>query len=824
MGSLSKLADCLIEAALSQAAIALRPQYGQAIDSDGTGQTLVVIGMGKLGGHELNFSSDIDLIFAFAQSGATDGPRKLSNEEYFTRLAQLLIRWLNHPTADGFVYRVDLRLRPFGAAGRIALSFNAMEQYYQREGRDWERYAWIKARPVAGDLEAGNELLRLLRPFVYRRYLDYSAFEALREMKGLIRIEVERKKARSDIKLGTGGIREIEFIAQAFQLIRGGREPVLRNRQLRPVLAQLASMGLLERELANSLDRAYCFLRTVENRLQQIADQQTHQLPTSALLQARIARSMGITDWDTLLGQLVEFRECVALCFQGIFEPDRSDQTIEPDTRRWVQAWEQAEDSNAVAQLLTGSRFSDLTAIAKALSDLRSGVVNRALGKRSEARLSRFVPRLLAVAASSLEPDRALLNTLKVVRSVVARSAYIALMSERPIVLDRLVTLCSASSWLSDMVARQPLLLDELIDARLIGGLPDRQQMATAFEQRLAVVERCDLEAEMEALRLARLGAIIGIAVAALDRSAHSGSVARTLTQLAEQVLTSAYQIAWRDIAARHGEPSGERPGLAIIGYGTLGGRELNFTSDLDLVFLYRGAQDNGLTRGQKPIANLQFFLRVAQRILHILTTLTGAGRLYEVDPRLRPDGNAGYLVSSLEAFASYQLETAWTWESQALTRARWVAGDLALKAEFDQARSAALLRPRDSAQLSAEVLGMRNKMRLALDRSKGKHFDLKQGVGGKVDIEFIAQWAVLRWANESPSLLGCTGAIEILEYCGERGLIKVAVTETLCAVYRAYRTCYQARALQDKSGLLEVDQFLPERKQVSSMWTDLLG
>ena len=771
LASLSELADGLLQAALTRAEIALRPQFGLPRASDGARQQLVVIGMGKLGGNELNFSSDIDLIFSFPEAGSTDGPRKLSNEQYFARLAQLLVRWLNQHTADGFVYRVDLRLRPFGDVGRVALSFNAMEQYYQREGRDWERYAWIKARPVAGDLAAGWDLLDLLRPFVYRRYLDYSAFEALREMKRMIRIEVERREGQADIKLGAGGIREIEFIAQAFQLIRGGREPVLRQRQLRPVLAQLALTGLLDPELAQQLDRAYCFLRMLENRLQQIADQQTHQLPDTALLQARVARSMGLDRWESLAGQLIEFRESIERCFQSVFEPDSPDQETHADHRCWLPVWECAADQKTVVKLLTESKFNDPVAIAKALGDLRAGVAYRALGKRSRNRLSRFMPRLLAAAASVPEPDRALLNTLRVVRSVLARSAYIALMSERPMVLERLLTLCSASSWLTEIVAKQPLLLDELIDARLIGGLPDRQQMITNIAQRLAAVERGDLEAEMEALRLARLGLTIGIAVAALDRSASSGKVARSLTELAEQILSSACELAWRDIVARHGQPSGDQPGLALIGYGTLGGRELNFTSDLDLVFLYHGAQDNGLTLGQRPIANMQFFLRVAQRILHLLTTLTAAGRLYEVDARLRPEGNAGFLVSSLDAYANYQRETAWTWELQALTRARWVAGDKALKPGFEKARTAALSRPRELASLGSEVLAMRDKMRNELDRGGRKLFDLKHGVGGKVDIEFIAQWAVLHWANEHPLLLECISAIDVLQFCAAAGV-----------------------------------------------------
>jgi glutamate-ammonia-ligase adenylyltransferase len=822
--ALSALADGLIQAALKRADLSLQPQFGQARGMDGSHQQLVVIGMGKLGGEELNFSSDIDLIFAFPEAGETDGPRKLSNEEYFTRLAQLMVGWLNQHTADGFVYRVDLRLRPFGEAGRIALSFNAMEQYYQREGRDWERYAWIKARPVAGDLEAAETLLELLRPFVYRRYLDYSAFEALREMKRMIRVEVERRKGQADIKLGAGGIREIEFIAQAFQMIRGGREPVLRDRRLRSVLVQLAGTGLLEAGVAQQLDQAYCFLRTLENRLQQIGDQQTHELPESVMHQARIAHSMKMVSWEILVEQLDGLRDAVANCFQGVFEPDQPVGVIRPDQHHWMQVWESASDIGTTAGLLAESVFEQPRSIAKALGDLRTGIAYRALGKRSKDRLSRFIPCLLATAAASGEPDIALLNTLRVVRSVFARSAYIALMTERPVVLNRRVALCGASSWLTEMVARQPLLLDELIDARLIGGLPDRQQMAMTIMRRLAQVETADLEAEMEALRLARMGLTLGIAAAGLDHSADSSSVARALTELAEEVLASTYQLAWRDIAKRYGEPGGEQPGMAVIAYGTLGGLELNFTSDLDLVFLYHGVQDNGLTLGDRPVANVQFFLRVAQRILHLLTTLTGAGRLYEVDARLRPDGNAGFLVSSLEAYAAYQLETAWTWELQALTRARWVAGDASLKFGFETARAAALGRSRDLVSLSSEVLAMRKKMRAELDRSTRQSFDLKQGVGGKVDIEFIAQWAVLRWAGEYPLLIEQSGTIEFLAFCAKQNLLDPQLSNELCAAYRAYRRCYQARALQEKSGVMDAGQLLLERHQVAAAWESLLG
>ncbi len=813
VAELSALAETLIDAAVRGVETELERRHGVPRDPAGQRLRPIVLGMGKLGGGELNFSSDVDLIFAYRQGGNCDGPRALSTEQYFASLVHTLVRWLSERTADGFVYRVDLRLRPFGDAGRPALSFAAMEQYYQRDGRDWERYAFVKARPVAGDRAAGAELLAALRPFVYRRYLDYAAFDALREMKAMIQSEVARRDLADDVKRGPGGIREIEFIAQTFQLVRGGPEPALRDPRLRPVLSRLAERGLLEPSTASALDRAYVFLRTLENRLQQINDRQTHRLPDDPELTHRIATAMGYPDAAALMSDLERHRAVVEGAFRDVFALPESG-----SGDRWAEAWGAAGDPERVGALLAEAGFRDSES-GRRLCQFHQGGAYRGLGERARRRVDRLMPRLLEAAAADARPNLALRRTLAVVDKIAARTAYVALLCERPPVLERLVFLCRRSSWITDQIAHQPALLDELI------GTPHAEtEFARHLAARLAAAE--DPEAELNALRRAQQAEMLSLAVARLGGGLDPPEVARRLSAVADQVLAAVHGMAWRDLIERHGAPPGD-PGLAIIGYGTLGGRELNFDSDLDLVFLFRAGGDGAgeaLTDGPRSIDVPTFYSRLSQRILHLLTTLMPAGRLYKVDTRLRPNGKSGFLVSSFPAFAAYQREQAWTWELQALSRARWVAGDSSIATPFAALRRELLCRPRDRPALAAEVAEMREKMRGQLDQSDAERFDLKHGRGGKVDVEFITQFCRLALSRDHPALAETAGTLETLAALEPTGLLAGPQIEALTAAYRAYQAIGQRCALRRRGQRVGSERVRSHADKVAEAWATLFG
>ncbi|MDX1571636.1 MAG: bifunctional [glutamate--ammonia ligase]-adenylyl-L-tyrosine phosphorylase/[glutamate--ammonia-ligase] adenylyltransferase, partial [Xanthomonadales bacterium] len=748
----SLLAEQLTAAALRLAKARLA-NFGTPRDGDGKALDLVIFGLGKLGGRELNFSSDIDLVYACAGPGETDGARHITAEQYFMKLGTQVSQLLSRVTEDGFCYRVDLRLRPFGDAGRLVLSANAMEQYFQREGRQWERYAWIKARTIAGDHEAGSEILAMLRPFVYRRYLDFGAFESLREMKAMIRAQVERRELVDHIKLGRGGIREIEFFAQAHQLIRGGREPSLRNRSLLATLDALVELGDVPADQAEQLVTAYAFMRRLENRFQQVRDDQTHQPPAATAVRDAIAGSLGFDDWAALEEVWQAHRDYVADAFNAVFaDPDVEQAQI---SDRWSQLWVDPASSEEPA-----------TEIIEAF---KSGTAVRALGQRSRGRLDRLMPRVLA----DLEPGEdstTLRRILDVIASISRRSTYLTMLTEQDEVRGHLIKLCAASPWLAHKLAAHPLMLDELLARRRTVAASSPLEH---LQRRLGTAEG-DLELEMEILREVRDSRRIGLAAGFLDGAQDIQAVAQGLSEVADALLQSIYELAWRDLVDRHGQPGGDDPAFAVIGYGTLGGRELLIESDLDLVFLYSGAEE-GQTAGPRSVSNAQFFTRLSQRILHLLTTQTASGRLFDVDTRLRPNGRGGLLVSSMAAFETYQKAEAWTWEQQALTRARWVAGSPKLRDPFDTVRREVLCQNRDTEKLAQDVVEMRDKMRAELDRSDDEWFDLKQGRGGRVDLEFLSQYARLRWSGEHPELLEPRGTAETFRVLGELDLCERA-------------------------------------------------
>ncbi len=816
---LSELADACIQGALTHLARWHTERHGTARNAKGAAQSLVVLGLGKLGAKELNFSSDIDLIFTYPEAGSSDGERPLDNEEYFLRLGQKLKRVLDEATADGFVFRVDLRLRPFGEAGPLALSFDAMETYYQNHGREWERYALIKARPVAGDLKAGERLLQTLRPFVYRRYLDYGAFESLRDMKAMLVQEVERRGLGDNVKLGLGGIREVEFIGQVFQLIRGGREPPLRERGIVPVLGYLGEKNYLVAEEARALLKAYAFLRKVENRLQEYADEQTHELPEDEPGRARLAFAMGYADWPAFKAELDAERAAVHRVFQSVVVAPKE---VPAQSGTWT-------DDAAMAAQLQALGYAEPAEGARLLHSLSEGPAAREQGERSRRLLAALLPRMAETAAKHGRPDETLKRLTRVVETIAKRSAYLALLTENPTALEQLARVASESVWLVDMVVRSPLLLDELIDPRIFKEFPSQDSLHQELETMLAGIAPEDLEMQMDALRQFQQGAVVHAAAADLAGNAPLMKVSDFLTWTAEQVIRKALEIAWKQLVKRHGRPQCIEHGrlrdarFAVIAYGKLGGWELGYGSDLDLVFLHDSRSGEQQTNGPKVLDNVEFFTRLAQRIINILSIPTTSGMLYQVDTRLRPSGGSGLIVSSIDGFAQYQEQQAWTWEHQALLRARPVAGSPEVSETFNQIRRSVLARQRDAARLRHDIAAMRTRMRQE-QAHPGSDFDLKLDPGGLTDMEFLVQYWVLASAYEHRQLLDWPDNIRNLEGLTACGAIPAATGAFIADTYRDFRRRVHRLTLEGRSARIPPGDAEPARAKVRELWKEILG
>ena len=771
----SRLAEACIECALRHVELQQAARYGWPRKADGTVARMSVIGMGKLGGGELNFSSDVDLILTFAENGETDGARPISAEEFHARVGQRLAQLLSEVAASGFVLRVDYRLRPFGSAGRVALSFAAMEQYYQREGRDWERYAWTKARTVAGDLDAGAELIAGLRPFVYRKYLDFTAIEGLRELKARIDAEVGRREREHDLKLGPGGIREIEFTVQLLQLIRAGREPELRSPRLLDALAAAEQLGHYDADTASRLRAAYLFLRRVENRVQMLRDEQTHCLPEDALSRMRIAATLGHADVAGLEQAIAEQRAQVSAIFA---------RTLEAPQR--AKGLHVADEFETRAQDALDGWPAPVT---EALNGLIGSLGVRRLDSRARERFERAVPRLLAEVRQLAAPEAAALRVVRLLHAICGRTSYLSLLAEKRGARARLVEVFAHSAFLAERVIAHPLLLDDLLDERFDEAVPDAGAIAETFARQLARVQAGDVEAELAALHDARQSLVFRLGLAWLARRVDPVDCAAGLAEVAAVALRHALALATRDLSRQHGTPG---DGFLIVGYGSLGAAEIGFGSDLDLVFVFDEALAEHSSDGARPLEASRWFPRLAQRVLHWLATTTQAGNLYDVDMRLRPDGAKGLPVSSLAAFVEYQRERAWLWEHQALVRARAVAGPAPLAARFEAERCALLQRPRALAETLAEVARMRERWRGELDRSDASRFDLKQGAGALVDIEFLLQALVLAHAGTHPALARATSTSALLDGLVAGGILDA---ETHAVLARTHRECL-SRAL----------------------------
>ncbi len=821
---LSEVAECLIDSALGVARERVAERFGELVDSSGKPIPVLVIGMGKLGGRELNFSSDVDLIFACMREGSSDGRRALTALEYAARVVQRLVPLLDDMTEDGFVFRVDARLRPFGDSGPLVCNGAALESYLLNHARVWERYAWVKARCIgrAAESDDADELFdELIRPFVYRQYLDYGLLDELRELHRRIRAEHEGRE--QDIKLGPGGIREIEFIVQSLQLLRGGVRTELTTRSLLAALAHLRGTQELPEDTADRLRDSYLFLRRLENFIQARRDRQVHALPADDKDRAALALAMGFDDWPTLNSGIETVREFVSGLFSAFaYRAQEADTTAALLFERGgtVEEWATAIEAEGVA---------DATAVAEKLKRFREACDERRITNDAMERLTVLIPLLVSELSTIADPARALKRIIKILEKVLRRSAYVALLYENRDSLRRLVTLAAKSQYIADQVALYPALLDELLDPRLSSKEFSRDRFLKLLRKDVSTIDAEDDEAHTECLARFQRQNLFRIAVADASDDLPLMKVSDSLTWLAESVLDVALQQAWADVSERFGAPcytiDGERRDarFCIVAYGKLGGLELSYGSDLDLVFLHDSRGESQLTNGERSVDNGLFFARLVRRLLHILTTRTSSGVLYEIDTRLRPSGRSGLLVSGIDAFERYQQQDAWTWEHQSLLRSRSVSGDAGLMDAFEQLRKKALANFVSADKLLDDVVSMRAKMKKELDRSTSERFDLKQGDGGIVDLEFIVQYLCLREAARHPEVIVYSDNIRQIEALAASGVLTADVAERLTTIYQAYRHVLHRRVLDSRKRLVPSSLFVEERRDVRELWDSLL-
>ena len=822
--AVSDLADGCIRAAAAAGRLQLVPVFGRPQSAEGE-PVFVVIGMGKLGGRELNFSSDIDLVFLFAGAGETDGQRVIANEEYFNRLGREVIRLLDARTADGFVFRVDMRLRPYGESGPLVVSLGSLEDYLQHHGRDWERYAWIKARAVVGQDSYASAYREFIRPFVYRRYLDFGVFDSLRGMKALIEREVARRDLDNHLKLGKGGIREIEFIVQSMQLVRGGGDRRLQTPSLLEVLPLLAGSKLISAAEVAELGEDYLTLRKAENGLQMLRDQQAHTLPEDDLDKARLSLCMGFPDWQATAKKIDFTRQRVAQHFDALlFGAPEEQRRFDDVGISWLDS-----DSVKVDEELAnfGIPAEDIPAVAAILDTYRHAAPYRRLDEVGHRRLFVILARLLKSAAKHAAPAVVVDRVLRVLEAIGTRSSYLALLKEQPPALDRLIDICAISGFLSRQIADFPLLLDELIDAKAFDELPSRGKFIAELAARTERLSADDPEREVEALRQFQKVAVFTVALADLTGRLPLMRVSDRLTDIAELIVQCCMGLAWQQMTQAYGTPyCGEQDDalrpvvVAVAAYGKLGGLELGYGSDLDLVFLHDSSGAVQVTRGERPLDNGIFFLRLGQRIVHLLTMHSAAGRLYEVDMRLRPNGKGGFLITGIDAFERYQQTDAWTWEHQALLRARAVGGDPELCAQFEAIRRRILTLGVRRDTLRADVRDMRLRMRRELSRSKKGQFDIKQDAGGIADIEFLVQYWVLSAAAQHPELLTYTDNIRQLEGLASVGTLDEETAEWLKLTYIDYRTILHHSTLEgDGERVVSDEPHLQARERIKAIW-----
>ena len=811
---LSDFADACIVAAKDFARIPLLAKHGEPMGYNGKLQDLIVIGMGKLGAQELNLSSDIDLIFAFDEQGESNGRKCIDVQQFCILWGQKLIYLLDHITADGFVFRVDMRLRPWGDGSALAISHVALEKYLSQHGREWERYAWIKARIITGGQD-GDSLLDMTRPFVFRKYVDYTAFEAMREMKAMIEREVARRNIADDIKLGAGGIREVEFIVQVFQLIYGGAKLELQDRQCLVSLKHLGEAGLLDHQSVEDLEDAYLFLRRVEHAIQALNDQQTQSLPTEPELRQRIIDTLGFDDWDAFIDFLNQKRSKVTFQFEHLIKEKGLDSPIESFSQLESQLNE-ILDSNA----------------QNLIHEFWYGHAIKKLPAKAVQRLKEFWPHLVEAVLQSNSSQVALMRLMPLVESVMRRTVYLVMLIESKGALQRLVKMATVSPWICEELTHYPVLLDEFLSMDF--ELPRRDYLEDSLRQQLLRIEIDQVEDQMRVLRLFKKSNVLTVAASDVLAESPLMKVSDALTDIAEVSVIATLNLAYQTVAKRHGYPvdaeglrcSLDHMAYAVIGYGKVGGIELGYGSDLDLVFIHY-MDEQADTDGQKAISGFEFAMRVAQKFMSLMTTQTLDGRVYEIDTRLRPSGEAGLLVTSLKAFEQYQLKSAWLWEHQAIVRARSIAGEQSLRAKFEELRCRVLTLPREEEAVRKEVLNMRQKMKDHLGSSKDQKkdgiFHLKQDAGGIVDIEFMAQYVVLAWSGTNPDLAHYSDNVRILEDAAKAGCLSSDDVSALIQAYLSERAESHRLALANHNMQVSAADWHDTREVVCKLWQRLI-
>ncbi|GAB2989207.1 bifunctional [glutamate--ammonia ligase]-adenylyl-L-tyrosine phosphorylase/[glutamate--ammonia-ligase] adenylyltransferase [Psychrosphaera aestuarii] len=812
MRQLSYAADLFYGLARQWAEADLAPRWGLPILNNGNRVALIAMGMGKLGGYELNFSSDIDLIFCYREKGVTSGGRKQEDfQAYFTKLSQKIIHLLDTLTPDGQVFRVDMRLRPFGDSGPLVSSFAALEDYYQEQGREWERYALLKARPLAhydftSDEEASaqRQLINLLKPFVYRRYIDFSVIESLRTMKRQIETEVVRRNLVNNIKLGKGGIREAEFIVQALQMLRGGKEPQLQLPSFLSVLPELARIKIFTEDEANAIQTSYLWLRNCEQYLQAFDDKQTQTLPKDKTNQNRLLATLGLSDWAHLLTKVNNVTQVIHHIFGELIGETPSDQNAKSDPRSeyWQSAW--SSDPQEVEIPITESEHQVSTeadsrkSLALCLNELKPDLIKAVLSSKGRDRLDLLVPHLMSECERQQTSTQQCRDILQIIKRIAARTTYLALLVEHPGALTQLVSLVSASHFIGQELKNFPLLLDQLIDPKLLYTVPKLSDYEADLRRSLLRVDEDDLELQMEILRQFKLSSQLIIAACDISQIIDLPSVSNHLTALSEAILNQVVNLSWRQMVKKYGYPDGATDmdkNFAVVGYGKLGGHELGYGSDLDVVFIH-GCESSKATNGKKAIDSRQFYLKLAQRILHFFTTRTPSGILYELDTRLRPSGASGLLAININTFDDYQHNEAWTWEHQALVRARAVLGCEHLIIQFEDVRKSILKATRNKTELINDISAMRQRMFENLSKESETMFDLKQSRGGIADIEFITQYLVLQFSQKFEKLADYCDNKRLLELAAQLNLISKDDSQKLWLAYEDYRILFHQQSL----------------------------
>lgn len=817
---LSLLADACIETVFSHIYKELSSTHGTPTDAQGKRQNLIVFGMGKLGAKELNFSSDIDLIFVYPKHGYTDREKSISNEEFFTKMCRKFIKFLSS-NRDGLnFYRVDTRLRPFGATGPLVMTCQEFEEYYEAQGREWERYAFIKTRPVAGDLKGGYKLLKDLNSFIYRRYFDYGTFDSFKDMKTRISLQTKNRNLKTNIKSGPGGIREIEFFGQVFQLIRGGIEPELQTRKILKVLGLLVKYSCIDQKTEEDLTRAYFFLRMVENRLQEYQDLQTHDLPENSGAKLRVALSMGFASHEEFITILDKHRDTVHQHFTDLLVSEE-DEIDDKEIEGYKQLWLNINDAQSIIETKVISGYGNIDSVAKLLQGLKEHPKTQRLAVSGRKRLNRLIPLVLQKASKCQDPDTALMRLIEMIITIESRACYISLLLENKGALHTLSVLAEKSPWIISFLSKHPALLDELLDPKTLYSPPEKKELEDLLKRRMSKIDENDIEFQLEELSVFKQTNTLRVASADISKNYPLMKVSDKLTYIAETVLDKVLEISWNTVVKKYGVPGRadggaideahdqqiESCGFAIVTYGKVGGLETGYKSDLDLIFIC--LDDAGVTKhAKRSIENIAFYSILSQRIISALTMHTPAGQLYGADMRLRPGGQSGMIVTTVDALKDYFETKAWTWEHQALIRARAVSGDKEIQTRFNKIREGVIRKKRDLKTLKTDVLDMRNRMKKEHLKTKKGFFDIKQGSGGIIDIEFLVQYLILKNSYSHPGLTLWTDNVRLLETLAQEKIIQQKECEAIQKAYLVMRKAIHRLNLQEKELLLPITQF----------------